>query len=206
MEQEEQKINAQAAENQADKETNNQETAQQPEAQAQEQTQEQTQENAQEQPAQEQAANAEVENLKKQLAELNDKYIRTVAEYDNYRKRTAKEKADLSNSAKSEIIAALLPVIDDFERALTHMGPDADVAAVKEGVDFIYKKFIDFLTKRGVSVIETKGLELDTNRHEAITMMPAPTPDQKGKIFDCVEKGYMLGDKVIRFAKVVVCQ
>ena len=202
MEQEEQKVNAQAAENQADKETNNQETAQQPEAQAQEQTQE----NAQEQPAQEQAANAEVENLKKQLAELNDKYIRTVAEYYNYRKRTAKEKAELSNSAKSETIAALLPVIDDFERALTHMGPDADAAAVKEGVDFIYKKFIDFLTKRGVSVIETKGLELDTNRHEAITMMPAPTPDQKGKILDCVEKGYMLGDKVIRFAKVVVCQ
>ena len=152
------------------------------------------------------AVKAKLEAAEQANANLKDQMLRTAAEYDNYRKRTAKEKADLSNSAKSETIAALLPVIDDFERALTHMGPDADAAAVKEGVDFIYKKFIDFLTKRGVSVIETKGLELDTNRHEAITMMPAPTPDQKGKIFDCVEKGYMLGDKVIRFAKVVVCQ
>lgn len=148
----------------------------------------------------------EVAQLKKQLAELNDKYIRTCAEYDNYRKRTAREKADLIKSAGSDIITALLPVIDDFDRAIAHMNDAQDVAAVKDGVSLILKKFNDYLAKRGVTVIETKELPLDTNVHEAITMVPAPTPEMKGKILDCVEKGYKLGDKVLRFAKVVVCQ
>ncbi len=149
---------------------------------------------------------SETEKLQKQLDELNDKYLRTRAEYDNFRRRTAKERQDYIKSAGSDIIEGLLPVIDDFERALAHIAEAQDVNSLKEGVDLIYKKFNDFLTKRGVSVIETKGLPLDTNVHEAITMMPAPTPDMAGKIFDCVEKGYKLGDKVIRFAKVVVCQ
>lgn len=151
-------------------------------------------------------ATSEVDTLKKQVADLNDKYLRTCAEYDNYRKRTMREKADLIKSAGSDILLSLLPVVDDFERAIAHMTDDADVAAVKDGVNLIYKKFNDYLAKRGVTEIETKGLPLDTNVHEAITMIPAPTPDMKGKILDCTEKGYMLGDKVLRFAKVVVCQ
>ena len=178
------------------------EAQQQPEAQKQQQEENADEAKASEQPA----ADDEVEKLKKQIADLNDKYVRTCAEYDNYRKRTAREKADLIKGAGSDILAALLPVIDDFERALAHMNDDADVNAVKDGVALIYKKFNDYLAKRGVTVIETKELPLDTNVHEAITMIPAPTPELKGKILDCVEKGYMLGDKVLRFAKVVVGQ
>ncbi len=200
-----------------------------PEAEAQEQQRPQTEEQQEpkaEAPKEEQAPQAEAEaqkeepkpeaeakqqpdevaQLKKQLAELNDKYIRTCAEYDNYRKRTAREKADLIKSAGSDIITALLPVIDDFDRAIAHMNDAQDVTAVKDGVSLILKKFNDYLAKRGVTVIETKELPLDTNVHEAITMVPAPTPEMKGKILDCVEKGYKLGDKVLRFAKVVVCQ
>ncbi len=189
----------------------NEEAAQQPEANEQqaEATTEAKAENAEKAAeTQEAAAEApsEVDTLKKQIADLNDKYLRTCAEYDNYRKRTIREKADLIKSAGSDILLSLLPVVDDFERAIAHMTDDADVAAVKDGVNLIYKKFNDYLAKRGVTEIETKGLPLDTNVHEAITMIPAPTPDMKGKILDCTEKGYMLGDKVLRFAKVVVCQ
>lgn len=164
-----------------------------------------TAEQAEDKPAEE-AQPSEVETLKKQLAELNDKYLRTCAEYDNYRKRTVREKADLLKSAGSDIILGLLPVVDDLERAIGHINEASDIKALKEGVGLIYKKFNDYLTKRGVTEIETKGLPLDTNVHEAITMIPAPTPDMKGKILDCTEKGYKLGDKVLRFAKVVVCQ
>ena len=195
----------------------NEEAAQQPEAKEQqtESTAEATEAKAEgvessdkAEEAKETAAEApsEVDTLKKQIADLNDKYLRTCAEYDNYRKRTMREKADLIKSAGSDILLSLLPVVDDFERAIAHMTDDADVAAVKDGVNLIYKKFNDYLAKRGVTEIETKGLPLDTNVHEAITMVPAPTPEMKGKILDCVEKGYMLGDKVLRFAKVVVCQ
>ena len=160
---------------------------------------EQTKADAEEQPS-------EADTLKKQVAELNDKYMRTCAEYDNYRKRTVREKADLIKSAGADILLGLLPVVDDMERALSHINEASDVEALKEGVNLIHKKFNDYLAKRGVKEIETKGLPLDTNVHEAITMIPAPTPDMKGKILDCTEKGYMLGDKVLRFAKVVVCQ
>ena len=152
------------------------------------------------------AEESEEEKLKKEVAELNDKYLRTRAEYDNYRRRTAKERQELIKSAGEDVLKGLLPVMDDFERAMVHIGENAEATALKEGVDIIYKKFADFLAKNGVSVIETQGLPLDTNVHEAVAMMPAPTEDMKGKIMDCVEKGYKLGDKVIRFAKVVVCQ
>lgn len=195
----------------ADVQKEEQESQAQPEAQEQTQPESQDKDQAQPEPkaeeqAEKQPEESEVDKLKKQLADLNDKYMRTCAEYDNYRKRTAREKADLIKSAGSDIIAGLLPVIDDFERAMNHMTDKADVAAVKDGVSLIYKKFNDYLAKRGVSVIETQGMPLDTSVHEAITMLPAPTPDMKGKIMDCVEKGYKLGDKVLRFAKVVVCQ
>lgn len=195
----------------ADVQNEAQEQKPQPEKQEQPQPEAKGQEQPETAPEAEKKAEAEpeeseVDKLKKQLADLSDKYMRTCAEYDNYRKRTAREKADLIKSAGSDIIAGLLPVIDDFERAMTHMKDKADVAAVKDGVSLIYKKFNDYLAKRGVSVIETQGMPLDTSVHEAITMLPAPTPDMKGKIMDCVEKGYKLGDKVLRFAKVVVCQ
>lgn len=195
QEQEESKKAEEAAQQPEEATQETQDTA--AEATAEEKTEEEKDESAQP---------SEVDTLKKQLAELNDKYLRTCAEYDNYRKRTMREKADLLKSAGSDILLALLPVVDDFERALGHIGEASDVAAVKEGVDLIYKKFNDYLAKRGVTEIETKGLPLDTNVHEAITMIPAPTPDMKGKILDCTEKGYKLGDKVLRFAKVVVCQ
>ncbi|MCQ2226582.1 MAG: nucleotide exchange factor GrpE [Bacteroidales bacterium] len=148
----------------------------------------------------------ELTELKNKLAEANDKYVRLAAEYDNYRKRTMKEKADLIKGAGSDILVGLLPVMDDFERGLQHMTDAADVASLKEGVEIIHKKFSEFLTKKGVSEIPAKGETFDADVHEAITTIPAPSEDLKGKVFDCVEKGYMMGDKVIRFAKVVVCQ
>lgn len=149
---------------------------------------------------------SEEDQLKAKLAEMNDKYVRLAAEYDNYRKRTIKEKADLIKGAGSDILVGLLPVMDDFERGLQHMTDAADVASLKEGVDIIYKKFSEFLTKKGVTEIPAKGEAFDADVHEAITTIPAPSEDLKGKVFDCVEKGYKMGDKVIRFAKVVVCQ
>lgn len=149
---------------------------------------------------------SETDELKQKLAELNDKYVRLAAEYDNYRKRTIKEKADLIKGAGSDILVGLLPVMDDFERGLQHMTEATDVASLREGVDIIYKKFSEFLTKKGVTEIPAKDEVFNADIHEAITTIPAPSEELKGKVFDCVEKGYMMGDKVIRFAKVVVCQ
>lgn len=149
---------------------------------------------------------AEMLALKTQVDTLNDKYLRLSAEYDNYRKRTIKEKADMLKSAGSDVLSGLLPVLDDFERALAHMIDASDVASLRTGVELIHKKFVDFLGKKGVTEIPAKGEPFDAEVHEAITMMPAPSEDMKGKCFDCVEKGYKLGDKVIRFAKVVVCE
>lgn len=149
---------------------------------------------------------SEVDELKEKLAEINDKYVRLAAEYDNYRKRTMKEKAELIKGAGSDILVGLLPVMDDFERGLSHMTEAADVASLKEGVDIIYKKFSEFLVKKGVTEIPAKGELFNADVHEAVTTIPAPSEDLKGKVFDCVEKGYCMGDKVIRFAKVVVCQ
>ena len=145
-----------------------------------------------------------IDELKKKLEELNDKYLRLSAEYDNYRKRTLKEKMELTKSAGASVILALLPVIDDFDRALAHLDDAKDLNAIKEGILLIYSKFKEFLTQQGVSEIEATNKEFDTDHHEAITKIPAPSEDMKGKVIDTVEKGYMLNDKVIRFAKVVV--
>jgi molecular chaperone GrpE len=136
--------------------------------------------------------------------ELNDGYLRLNAEFDNYRKRTVREKADLLKSAGEGILINILPLIDDFERAMEAMEKTNDIAAVKEGVELIYNKFISFLTHNGVRVIETENQPFDLDLHEAITTIPAPSEDMKGKIVDCVSKGYTLNDKVIRFPKVVV--
>lgn len=135
---------------------------------------------------------------------LNDKYIRLAAEYDNYRKRTLKEKMDLMKSAGEDIFVSILPVIDNFERALKAVENSKDIDAVKEGINLIYTNFKEFLKQRGVVEIEAINQELNTDFHDAITKIPAHDEEAKGKILDVIEKGYMLKDKVIRFAKVVV--
>ncbi len=142
-------------------------------------------------------ANAEIEDQK-------DKYLRLSAEFDNYRKRTLKEKAELILNGSEKSINSILPIVDDFERALKNMETATDVAAVKEGVELIYNKFMSVLAQNGVKVIETKEQPLDTDYHEAIAVIPAPDKALKGKILDCVQTGYTLNDKVIRHAKVVV--
>lgn len=136
--------------------------------------------------------------------ELNDKHLRLQAEFDNYRKRTLKEKMDLTKTAGEGIIKDILPVMDDFERAMTTLDSAEDIESVKEGLHLIYSKFEGFLKQKGVSPISTEDGEFDTELHEAITQIPSPSEDMKGKIIDCVQKGYTLNDKVIRHSKVVV--
>ena len=147
---------------------------------------------------------AEVEKLQAEQEEMKDKYLRLSAEFDNYRKRTMKEKAELILNGGEKAFKAILPVIDDMERALATMQKATDVEAVKEGVDLIYNKFIQILGQNGVQAIDTKEKELDTDYHDAIAIIDAPSEELKGKILDCVETGYTLNDKVIRHAKVVV--
>lgn len=144
------------------------------------------------------------EELTKKINELNDKYLRLSAEYDNYRKRTLKERADLLKTAGESVLVSILPVVDDFERALSHLNDATDLEAIKEGIVLIHKRFADYLGQKGVKAIETNEAPFDTDLHEAITKIPAPTADLKGKVMDCVEKGYTLHDKVIRHSKVVV--
>lgn len=156
-----------------------------------------------EQSAEEKPAD-EVEKLQNELDSLKDKYLRLSAEFDNYRKRTMKEKAELILNGGEKCISSILPIVDDFERALKNMETAEDVAAVKEGVELIYNKFMTVLGQNGVKPIETKEQPLNTDYHEAIAVIPAPTEELKGKVLDCVQTGYTLNDKVIRHAKVVV--
>ena len=149
-------------------------------------------------------AKEEILKLENSLKELQDKYLRLSAEFDNYRKRTLKEKMDWSRDAGEEIFMRMLPVIDDMERALVHIREAADMEAVKQGIELIYNKFRDFLNQQGVSEINVLNEEFDTDQHEAVTKIPAPDPAMKGKIVDVIEKGYMLNEKVIRFPKVVI--
>lgn len=146
----------------------------------------------------------EIEQMKQQLIDMNDKNLRLMAEFDNYRKRTLKERIDLIKTAGENILVDMLPLVDDFERGLKAMETSEDVQAVKNGVDMIYSKFVAFLLQNGVKEIPTVDEIFNTEFHEAITTFPAPTEEQKGKIIDCATKGYTLNDKVIRFSKVVV--
>ncbi len=146
----------------------------------------------------------EIERLRAENAELNDKYLRKVAEFENYRKNAIKERAELIKNGGERLLVDTLPLIDDFERALQAVEQSNDVEGLKEGVVLIYNKFINFLAQNGVKAIDTEGADFDTDFHEAVTMFPAPTEEQKNKIIDCVSKGYLMNDKVIRFAKVVV--
>jgi len=142
--------------------------------------------------------------LKRQLENLNDKHLRLIAEYDNFRKRTLREKMELSKSAGESILLGMLPVVDDFDRARAHLGTASDLDAVKDGIDLIYNKLKEFLKQQGIVEIETENQAFDSETHEAITKIPAPSEDMKGKVIDCVQKGYKLNDKVIRYPKVVV--
>ena len=176
---------------------------------------EETLNNAEEQPQDEQAENAvpmtheeelekELETAQETIEEQKDKYLRLSAEFDNYRKRTMKEKAELILNGGEKSLSSILPVVDDFERAIKTMETATDVQAVKEGVELIYNKFMATLAQNGVKVIETKEQPLNTDYHEAIAVIPAPSEAQKGKILDCVQTGYTLNDKVLRHSKVVV--
>lgn len=147
---------------------------------------------------------AQVDELTKEQEEMKDKYLRLSAEFDNYRKRTMKEKAELILNGSEKAFKAILPVVDDMERALATMQKATDVEAVKEGVELIYNKFIQILGQNGVQAMDTKEKELDTDFHDAIAIIDAPSEELKGKILDCVETGYTLNDKVLRHAKVVV--
>jgi molecular chaperone GrpE len=144
------------------------------------------------------------DKLKEELAAANDKYLRLFAEFDNFRKRTSKERVELLQTAGKEIIVSLLPVLDDFERAFKSMETANDVIAVQAGVELIYSKLGNILSQKGLKPMEAVGQPFDADLHEAITNIPAPTEDLKGKVLDEMEKGYYLGDKVVRFAKVIV--
>lgn len=142
--------------------------------------------------------------LQSKYDQLNDTLLRTMAEYDNYRKRTLREKADLIKTGGESVLIGVISVLDDVERGLQAMETAQDIEAVKEGIRLIHTKMSGFMKQNGVTPIETEALPLDTDVHEAIATIPAPDEALKGKIVDCVQKGYYLHDKVIRFAKVVV--
>ena len=147
---------------------------------------------------------SEVELLQKQIAEQKDKYLRLFADFDNYKKRTAKERLDLLNTAGKDIILSVIPVIDDFERAIAVAEKATEVDSVKEGMLLIKNKMFSVLEQRGLKPMETIGEAFDPEKHEAITEIPAPNDEMKGKVIDQVEKGYLMNNKIIRYAKVVV--
>lgn len=146
----------------------------------------------------------ELEDLANKLLDMNDKYLRLSAEFDNYRKRTLKEKMDLTRMGGESVLIRILPVVDNLERAIQSVRETSDLDAVKQGIELIYGNFKEFLKQSGIKEIECNSQEFNSDLHEAITKIPAPDPELKGKIVDVIEKGYYLHDRVIRFAKVVV--
>ncbi len=163
----------------------------------QQNTEEQVEEQKPQEPAVEPSDTDKLQEMGEKLAALNDKYVRLYSEYENYRKRTNAEKADLLINGSREMMKAILPVVDDFERALAATGED-------EGVKLIYNKLVKILEQKGLKAMEAMGQKFDESMHEAITQIPAQSPEQKGMVIDVVQKGYYLNDKVIRYAKVVV--
>lgn len=146
----------------------------------------------------------ELDEANEKVVALEDKYLRQVAEFDNYRKRTLKEKAELIKNGGERAIESILPVLDDFERALSNMAKDENAAEIMTGVELIYNKFVGILKQNGLQKIETEGADFNTDFHEAIAIIPAPSEELKGKVLDCVQAGYTLNEKVIRHAKVAV--
>lgn len=137
---------------------------------------------------------------------MHDKYVRTFAEFDNFRKRSARERMDLLTTAGSDVLKSVLPVMDDMERAIKHNAEVNDIDAVKKGFELIHQKFANILQGQGVKAMQALGEEFNPDLHDAITQIPSPDPKLKGKVLDVVETGYMIQDKVLRFAKVVVGQ
>ena len=173
------------------------------------QTQTEDQSNAQETQEEltpEQQLSKDLETAQAMIEEQKDKYLRLSAEFDNYRKRTMKEKAELIKNGGEKAIAAVLPILDDLERALANMQQADDVKAMYEGIDLIYQKFLKNLNQEGLEKMNPVGEAFDTDFHEAVALIPAQEEEQKGKVLDCVQTGYKLNDKVIRHAKVVVAQ
>ncbi len=146
----------------------------------------------------------DISGLEAQIAEQKDKYLRLFSEFDNFRKRTAKERIELFKTAHADLMLELLPVLDDFDRAMKSIKDAKDIESVKQGIDLIYNKFYTLLEKKGLKSMDAVGKDFDTDFHEAITEIPAPTEELKSKVVDVVEKGYTLNEKVIRYAKVVV--
>jgi molecular chaperone GrpE len=146
----------------------------------------------------------EIEDYQQQVGELKDKYLRLFAEFENYKKRTIREKVDLMKSAAQDTISALLPVLDDFDRAKKSADDESTEEVFTEGVSLVYNKLYKILQQKGLESMETNGQPFDSELHEAITEIPAPSEDLKGKVVDTIEKGYYLNDKIIRHAKVVV--
>ena len=146
----------------------------------------------------------ELDEANEKVALLEDKYLRQVAEFDNYRKRTIKEKAEIIKNGGERVMESILPVLDDFERAMTNMAKDENAAEILTGVELIYNKFTGILKQNGLQKIETEGADFITDFHEAIALVPTPDESLKGKVLDCVQAGYTLNDKVIRHAKVAV--
>ncbi|QKG55547.1 nucleotide exchange factor GrpE [Hymenobacter sp. BRD128] len=151
-------------------------------------------------------ASAGASRAETELADLKDKYLRLAAEFENYKRRTAKERADLFKTANQELMVALLPVLDDFDRARQHTQDTQDPAALQNALDITYNKLTKTLQQKGLAPMNAKGGDFDAELHEAITQIPAPSDDLRGKIVEEIEKGYYLGDKVIRHAKVVLGQ
>lgn len=149
---------------------------------------------------------SEVEKLEEEKKELNDKFLRLFSDFDNFRKRTAKEKLEATKTAGSGVIKDLLTVVDDFDRAIENNKSAEDIEAIKEGFGLIHNKFSSILKAKGLKEVEAKGEVFDVDKHEAITQIPAPTEDLKGKVVDVIEKGYALNDTIIRFPKVIVGQ
>lgn len=150
---------------------------------------------------------SEEEKLQEALQTEKDKFLRLFAEFENYKKRTAKERIDLFKTANQDLMVAMLPVLDDFERALNHIEEDKEAEELRKGVFLIYQKLISTLEQKGLKRMEVKkGDDFNADNHEAVTQIPAPSKKLKGKIIEVIEKGYLLGDKVIRFPKVVIGQ
>ena len=147
-----------------------------------------------------------LEQAQDEIAELKDKYLRSVAEFDNYRKRTLKERAELILNGGEKVLTAILPIVDDMERAIENGAKTEDPAILREGMELIYHKLTKVMAAQGVSTIETTNADFDTDVHEAVAMVPGMGDDKKGKVIDCLQKGYKLNDKVIRHAKVAVGQ
>jgi molecular chaperone GrpE len=149
----------------------------------------------------------ELELMTEKYNEINDRYLRLYSEFDNFRKRTSKEKLELYKTAGEDIFISLLPVMDDFERAMKSINESQDIQSIKDGIELIHQKFEKGLAQKGLKAIESSvGKDFDLNLHEAITSIPAPDKKLKGKVIDEVEKGYLLNDKVIRYTKVVIGQ